>query len=294
MAKPKPTTLLVTVGGQPQIVTFALDALFAQSVHISEVIVLYVSSPNGRIYQSLQKLESEFQNGSYQGRPLSYRPYPIRAKQQTLIDVRDEADANTAWESVHELVARLKMEQHTLHVCISGGRRILSLLTMSAAMLHFGHQDVLWHMYTPDEIRQQAGGGSMMHLPPDSGFRLIRVPMMPWGSYFPALRLMAQPVTDGDVLAGPRKLLDEVENGRCQAVYNKLTDRQRDVLYAFAEGLNPQQVAEKLFITIKTVDSHKTVILAECRNAWNLPEAGWLDYRFIANKFSSLPKVDDE
>jgi CRISPR-associated protein Csx14 len=63
------------------------------------------------------------------------------------------------------------------------------------------------------------------------------------------------------------------------------------VLYAFAEGLNPQQVAEKLFITIKTVDSHKTVILAECRNAWNLPDGEWLDYRFMADKFETIPST---
>ncbi|MCA9950730.1 MAG: hypothetical protein KDE48_13865, partial [Anaerolineales bacterium] len=213
---------------------------------------------------------------------LKYQPHPIHA----IADIHDESDANTAWEAVNSLIARLKSQNQTLHICISGGRRILGLLTMSAAMLHFGHQDELWHMYTPDALRRAANEGAIMHLPPDSGFRLIRVPMMPWGSYFPALRELTRPAVPGtDVLARPRAVLDEVENGRCQAVYARLTDRQQDVLRAFAEGSNPQQVAAQLHITIKTVDSHKTVILAECRNVWDLPADAYLDYRFLAQKF---------
>ncbi|MCB9422751.1 MAG: histidine kinase [Ardenticatenaceae bacterium] len=289
MNSPKPTTLVATLGGQPQVVTLALDALLAQGVPVSELILLYLSPENNRIQNALQKVAAEFADGRYGERPLHYRPFPIRTGTYYLHDIHDEADANTAWDAVHQLIAQLKTERRTLHICISGGRRILGLLTMSAAMLHFGHQDVLWHMYTPDDTRRQANEGAIMHLPPDSGFRLIRVPMMPWGSYFPALRELAQPhLPTEDVLAGPRRFLDKAEAARCTAVLNRLTDRQKDVLLAFAEGLNPQQVAEKLFISIKTVDTHKTVILAECRNEWNLSEDTYLDYRFLADKFEIL------
>lgn len=283
------TTLICTLGGQPQIATFALDALLAQDVPVANLILLHLSPENPRYNNSLKKLTQQFTNHVYAGRPLHVQSHPLRLDTQTLADIQDESDANTAWEAINELIIDLKNKRHTLHICISGGRRVLGLLTMSAAMLHFGHQDVLWHMYTPDELRHAASEGAIMHTPPGSDFRLIRVPMMPWGSYFPALRQLARPLPeDGDVLAAPRQLLDETERARCTAVFAKLTDRQKDVLHAFAEGLNPQQVAEKLFITIKTVDSHKTVILAECRNAWNLPDEEWLDYRFVSDKFENF------
>lgn len=289
MIATKPTTLICTLGGQPQVVTFALDALLADAVPITECIVLHFDDDNQRIKNSLDKLTSEFVNGRYQERPLSFQLYPIHANGQTVHDIYDEGDANTAWDAINQLIIDLKNDRHTLHICISGGRRVLGLLTMSAAMLHFGHQDLLWHMYTPDDLRIAAKDGAVMHAPPDADFRLIRVPMMPWGSYFPALRQLARPTdAERDVLAAPRAALDYAEEARKMAVLQQLTDRQTDVLFAFADGLNPQQVAEKLFITIKTVDSHKTVILAECRNAWNLPEAEWLDYRFIADKFEPL------
>jgi CRISPR-associated protein Csx14 len=147
-------------------------------------------------------------------------------------------------------------------------------------------------MYTPDDLRHVAKEGAVMHAPGTSDFRLIRVPMMPWGSYFPALRQLTRPTAaERDVLAAPRAALDHVEETRKTAVLQRLTDRQTDVLFAFADGLNPQQVAERLFISIKTVDSHKTVILAECRNAWDLPGAEWLDYRFLADKFEPPPST---
>lgn len=288
MDLPKSTTLICTLGGQPQVVTFALDALLAQGVPISELIVLHFSPPDDRLHRSLAKLQGEFTNHRYGGQAIPLRLQPLRAPNQIIRDIYDESDANAAWEAINQLVVELKNERRTLHVGISGGRRILGLLTMSAAMLHFGHQDVLWHMYTPRELRLAADEGAMMHLPPGSEFRLIQVPMMPWGSYFPALRqlMMPQTAVAGDVLAQPRQLMDEAERKRCTAVVHQLTDRQKEVLRAFANGLTPQEVAARLHITIKTVDSHKTVILAECRNAWNLPEDTHLDYRFLAEKFS--------
>lgn len=65
----------------------------------------------------------------------------------------------------------------------------------------------------------------------------------------------------------------------------QLTPRQSDVLQAFAAGLSPQEVADRLVITVKTVDAHKTVILDECRNAWDLPHNEWLTYHFLRDKF---------
>ncbi len=285
----QPVTLVATLGGQPQIITFALDALLDRGVPVAELILLHLNPDTGiqtsSVSRSLQKLSTLFKNGRYQDRPLRFSTHTIQSGNQPLDDIRNEVNANAAWNSLNELIGRLKHEHRTLHICISGGRRIVSLLTMSAAMIHFGHQDMLWHMYTPEEWQQKARDGRVMHLSEDAGFRMIEVPMLPWGTYFPALRQLGQPVTSQDVLARARRFMDESEIAQCQSVMDQLSNRQKDVLIALAQHLNPQQCAEKLHISIRTVDSHKTVILDVCRNVWNIPKKQWLDYHFIANKF---------
>lgn len=289
MNSQRQTTLLTTVGGQPQVVTFALDALLERGIPVTQVIALHLAATSPRLQHAMAKVTDEFRGQRYGERPLHFQLFPLTAAGVPLTDIRDEADAHATWEAINQLLIDLKEQQHTLHVCISGGRRILGMMTMSAAMLHFGHQDMLWHMYTPDPWLERCREGALMHLPPDTGFKLIQVPMLPWGSYFPALRQLTRPITGHtDVLAAPRAALDYGEQARRTAVWKLLTPRQREVLAAFAAGLSPQQVAQELFISSKTVDSHKTVILAECRNVWALPEETWLDYRFLAEKFEAF------
>ncbi|MEZ4644795.1 MAG: CRISPR-associated ring nuclease [Chloroflexota bacterium] len=283
------TILVATIGGQPQVVTFALDDLLSRGIAITQLILIHFASDAPRLQQSMQKVVTEIEGPRYADRSLRLTLFPVATNASPLSDIRDEADAHLAWEAINQLIIDLKEARHTLHVCISGGRRMLGLMTISVAMLHFGHQDVLWHMYTPDEWLRRSQDGAMMHLPSRSGFMLIRVPMMPWGSYFPALRQLTRPaLNEPDVLAAPRQVLDYAEEAKRTAVVKQLTERQKEVLQAFAQGLTPQEVAERLFISVKTVDSHKTVILAECRNAWNLPEETWLDYRFLAEKFDTF------
>jgi DNA-binding NarL/FixJ family response regulator len=45
--------------------------------------------------------------------------------------------------------------------------------------------------------------------------------------------------------------------------YNKLTERERDVLKLLAEGYSAQEIADLLVITPKTVEGHKTNLMAK-------------------------------
>lgn len=291
MNNKRQTTLVATLGGQPQVITFALDALLARGVEISKLMLIHLAMNTPRLQTAVQKIINEVTGPLYPALDLEFCPLTTEAG--PLQDIQNEADAHAAWEAITHLLVQLKKTQHILHVCISGGRQMLGFMTMSAAMLHFGHEDMLWHTYTPDEWLPPTQNGQLMHLPPEAGFKLIQVPMMPWGSYFPALRQLTRPVTKGtDVLAAPRRVLEYGEEARKRSVRQQLTRRQKDVLDAFAAGLSPQEVADELVISVKTVNSHKTVILAECRNAWALPESTWLDYRFIAEKFMSTINQD--
>jgi len=278
-------TLVATVAGGPQVVTFALDELLQRGEQIDEVIAIHLSPPdNPLVGQALAKLASEFSDGRYAGRPCRLRFFPIRQGGQKLDDIQNDAAVNLAWSAIYELISSLKVQGQHLHVCITGGRRMLALLAVSAAMLHFDHGDRLWHMYTPPEFLEQARDGAIMHAQPEDGVQLLQVPLVPWGAYLPALRALAQ-ASPMEIVAAQTRWLDSAERTRCRAVVEQLTSRQLDVLQAFAAGQNPQEAAETLCVTVKTVHAHKTVILSECRNAWDFPQDTRLDYHFLREKF---------
>jgi two-component system, NarL family, response regulator NreC len=50
-----------------------------------------------------------------------------------------------------------------------------------------------------------------------------------------------------------------VENSKSNATgYERLSDREREVLKLLADGLSPKDIAGRLVLSVKTVDSHKT------------------------------------
>ncbi len=277
-------TLLATLGGQPQVVTFALDLLLARGIPIRDVLVVHPADPSPRLRRARERLAAEFVGDRYAGRPCRYRTVSLRGIDGPLEDITDEESAQQALDTIHDLIRSLKQQHQRVHACISGGRRVMALLTISAAMLHFDHLDCLWHLYTPAALTERANEGAIMHVPPEAGVHLMQIPLVPWGLYIPGLRDLA---TGSAERLRQQQIahLDDQERRRCQQVFDQATERQRDVLRAFAEGLRPQQVQERLHITLGTVNDHKTDILGSCRNAWELPEGTPLDYHFLREKF---------
>ncbi len=258
--------MIATLGGQPQLITFALDALLAQGETIREVIVLYLSAEGSRVNRALAKLTTEFINDSYAGRPCRLRPIPIRDGLARLPDIQNEDNANATWEMLRDLIVTLKNERHTLHVCVSGGRRMMALVMVSVALLHFSYRDKLWHIYTPDPFLAQAREGAIMHARPEDGVRLVQVPLAPLGQHFPALRelIQATPVN----MKSQFGWLDETERQRCQIVVSQLTPRELEALKAFAAGRSPQAVADEMNIGLNTVNTYKKKIFELCRSTW--------------------------
>ena len=280
------SVLLATLGGQPQVVTFALDALLARGEIIHEVYIVHLALTNERTRRAWQRLQQEFVDDYYAGRRCRLRRFPVGVNGVELTDIRTAADAEAAWQSIRTLIADLKSERRRLHLCLSGGRRMMALLAMSAAALLCDHQDRIWHMYTPEETLQRVRDGAMMHVTPADGVQLIQAPIVPWGAYFPALRALAQ--TSLQAVQEQLRRVAAIDKPQCRQVWERLSPRQRDVLRAFAKGMRPDEVAASLCITLNTVNSHKTAILAECRVAWNLPEDTSLDYRFLREHFAGF------
>ncbi|WP_269432635.1 response regulator [Numidum massiliense] len=55
--------------------------------------------------------------------------------------------------------------------------------------------------------------------------------------------------------------LHRVEEGENVDIYHLLTDREREVLTLIAKGYGNKEMAEQLFISVKTVESHKARVM---------------------------------
>jgi len=285
-----PHILLATLGSQPQIVTFALDLLLAQSIPISQVMVVHPANYPG-LPESFARLNAEFVEDRYQfnGRPLTIhlRRRVLQWYDQPIADIVDEQSADHVLNAMDRLLRELKQgaNPYIVHFLISGGRRLISFLSITAAMLNFDTPDRLWHLYTPETVRERVRNSGLMHVTPADGVRLIRVPFASLSQ--PLLKHTLQGgVNDASTFLRIRNRQQEAEErARCQRVIDQLTRRQREVLQAFASGLDAQQVAQKLNITPATVSTHTNRLLTICREVW--PDESFHDYRSMRHKFTA-------
>lgn len=283
--KEKPTNVCIaTLGSHPQIITSTLDALLAQDVPIREVIVVHLAPQNPQYRAALDCLSHTFADDCYAGHACRYRRLPVQLGPQVITDLNDEAAIDATLNTFHRLIQHLKQQAMIVHLCLSGGQRLLSMLALSAALLHFDQTDRIWHLATSDAIDQPTDYATF-HGPGHSPTRLLRIAVPAWGHFFPALRMAAENGAR-TMLDVQTRRLDAGEHARCQQVYERLTTRPREVLQALAAGLTLQEVAERLGITIGTVHAHKTTIFEECRIVWGLSPAERLSFLWLRDKFT--------
>jgi CRISPR-associated protein Csx14 len=279
-------TLVATLGGEPQIVTFTLDLLLQRGIPIYEVIVIHpAASP--RIQQSLARLNAEFVGDRYtfQGcsRIIHFRQQVLSHYESTINDIIDEATAGGTLDTIGELIRSLKQQQRIIHFSISGGRRLMAFLSFSAALLYFETPDELLHLYTPEHVKERADKSGAMHIEPGDGRRLIQVPFARAAQPFFAMMLNHTP---SNTIQTQREQQQAEDQKRCEQVYAVLNARTREVLDTIAQGCHPREVAEALHLDASTISYYTSKIYRECRNAWEVPEDMRLDYRFVQAKFA--------
>jgi CRISPR-associated protein Csx14 len=279
-------TLLAPLGGQPQIVTFTLDLLLRRDFPISEVIVIHPHAAQKRLQHSLERLNAEFVGDCYRfdGQVITchFRPKVLELDSMPLDDISDSTSAKGTRETIYRFIQKLKQQPRHIHLSLTGGRRLMSLLAISAAQLKFDPFDHIWHIYTPDPVKEQVKDGRRMHVPAEAGVKLIEVPFIPLGAYFAGIENLA------DSTQAVQRHMNLQEHRRCQRVEQALDHkRPLDILKAFAKGMNPQEVADALYISLSTVSTHTSKIFVECRIAWDLPENYALTYHFLREHFGT-------
>lgn len=282
-------TLVATLGGKPQLITFTLDLLLKRGIPVYEVIVIHpAASP--RLQQSLERLQAEFVGDCYtfEGRrlPMRFHQQVLRRYDNNTVinDIIDGPTASGALDTIGELIRDLKRRQHVIHFSIAGGRRLMAFLSFSAALLYFDGPDELLHLYTPEPSKERDDESGVMHISQGDGRQLIEVPFTRAAQSFLALMLNRTP---SDAIQTQHEQQQAENQQHCQQVVDALTDKQYGVLYALAQGQRPQEVAATLGIKPSTMSRHTNVIYQECRNAWNLPDKIAVNYLFVQARFAN-------
>jgi len=260
-----------------------LDLLLARGENINRVVVIYLAS-SPRYQDAFRILTGEFIADQYAGRECHLRSAPIRIGAEYLGDIHNNRDVEIARLEIQRLLSEFKAQGQQLHIGLSGGRRILAMLLLSAAMQYLTPIDSIWHIFTPAELLEKSHDGALMHAPPGLEVQLLQVPFVPWVSYFPGLEPLLRQSSQ-DLGEARYHYLDHSERARCAQVWNALTTRQREVLSAFAAGHQRKAVADQLFIDIKTVDSHREAIAQECSKVWGLEQELRFDTHFLRERF---------
>jgi CRISPR-associated protein Csx14 len=287
-----PHVLVATLGGQPQVVTFTLDLLLEQGFPISEVFVLHprATSPS-RLSRSLLRLSAEFTGNDYQatGRPIHLHSQVLEQEGRPIEDIVDDVQADGTLNTIHRLIGDLKRQDYHVHLSVTGGRRLMALLALSVAVFNFDRHDHIWHIYTPESLQQEANEGAIMHAPPHASVTLLQGPFITLGAYIHSPMYSFRSAQQEQQLQ-----MEAQERALCTEVVEKATPAQLKVLQAFARGLRPQQVAEALAIAPVTVNTHKSVLLGLCHNAWNIPQEERLDYHYLHAKFGDYFQQNDK
>ena len=297
------SAMIAPLGGKPQVVTFALDALLGMGVRVERVVAVHLSARDERIRHSIDALKQDLP-AHYGTQAPRFESLPIRAEPpiarggtytatagRPIEQTHEPAAPDAIWMTLHRLIATLKTEGLSIELCLAGGPRLISLRALSAASLLFTPQDRCWHLYTPEDLRERAGEGCILHAGEGEGVRLISVPLVPVGLLVPGLRQAAFMRPEDFMRAAAQRLSAEDER-RCREVIGHLTPRQREVLREFARGGgNAAEVGARLHVSPATVNSHKAVILGHCRNAWGVPPEQRMDFHFLREHFGALDEA---
>ncbi len=296
--------LIATLGGKAQNFTFPLDCLLNQGLPITRAFALHLAPTDLRVSRALNQLRTDF------GKHAGYR----QATQQIHFDsvvIRDNppdslialhsamaghaigdidhpAASDAIWMTTHHLIRALQDAGYTVLLCVTGGPRLISLQAISVASLLFRRRDRCYHLFTPPNVRAEAGEGAILHVPAESGIKLIDVPLLPMGMISPGLQSAAQ-ATPQDIVGAGRQWIDAEEMARCKEVLQQLTPREREVVRLFAAGgQTVAAVAAQMSLSHKTVNQYKTKVFEICRVVWKLPNDYRVTHPFLREKFGGL------
>jgi len=263
---PRDGVLVATLGVEPQVVTITLDYLLSGGERISEVTVIYTDTPGVR--GALRVIEGEFQRAVYPG--IQLRAVPVTSTDGLVKDFCTDNDLRGLLRTLYVEIRRARQSGSIVHLCVSGGRKVMGILGMVVAQLLFGAEDCVWHLVTEG---WQPGADRRLHLSHGEKAWLVPVPVLRWSEAGMLMQTVAEMNDPAEVVAWYEKLSRAGHLKRQREFIERwLTPAEREVARLVCKGLNNAAVARALCKSEQTVANQLCSIYEKLREWLGYPD----------------------
>ncbi|HHX87880.1 MAG TPA: CRISPR-associated protein Csx14 [Firmicutes bacterium] len=258
--------MLATLGVEPQVITITLDALLMLKRPIKEVAVIYTDHPE--IKKALGVLIKEFKTEIYP--QISFRPVPVTNPQGNIKDFQTEDDLHGLLRTLYTEIRQARFMKCPIHLCISGGRKVMGVIAMTVAQLLFGPDDQIWYLISEG---WKPGAGRQLHVTANEQVRLVPVPVLRWQEAGTLMQTVTELNDPQEVLAWYHRLTKKAEERRQgEFVKHWLTPAERQVTQLACRGFDNASIAARLEKREQTVANQLRNVYEKLREWLNFPD----------------------
>ncbi len=258
--------MIATLGVEPQVVTIALDFLLHQGKKINEVTVLYTNHP--AIREALAILEEEFKPAVYPG--ISFHAKVISTAHGPVKDFQSEAELRGLLRTLYTEIRRARQKKRPIHLCISGGRKVMGVMAITVAQLLFGPDDRVWYLITEG---WKPGAGRQLHADDSVQSRLIPVPVLRWQEAGTLMQAVTELDDPQEMLAWYHRLTKRAEEKRQdEFIRHWLTPAERRVTRLACRGFSNAAIAARLGNREQTVANQLRSVYEKLREWLGFPD----------------------
>lgn len=262
------TTLIATLGTEPQVVTAVIDLLTQQGERLTNIEVIHTSGGDPALTAAVNTLQEAFSQPPYRGEILASFIPLVDESGQPLADVQTPAAARSAFRTIYASIRAAKLSGRKVHLSIAGGRKTMALYGMTAAQLLFDEEDRLWYLFSAGEYL----ASKRLHPRPGDDVSLVPVPIILWTKYSPLgseLRTIEDPY---EALRRVEELrLQEKREAARTFVLGSLTPAERKVVEVLVkEGLSDQEIGDRLVLSPRTVEQHLRSAYCKAAAHWEV------------------------
>jgi len=268
-----------------EVITAALSLLERAGEPIVKTLVPHTTG----VIQAVQRLQTAFEHPPLAGR-IALSLLPMQDEYgRALKDVETRQTGQAAFRSLYQAIASVKQASQTVHLCIAGGRKTLSLFGMAAAQMLFDEQDRLWHLYSgPDFLNSRR-----MFPQAEDEAQLIPIPVILWNRLAPPFMVLADQPDPQQALARIQamQLRSRMEQARSFMLGSLTPAEQRVAVAMVRNGWSDKQLAQRLNLSERTIEQHLRSAYLKAAHHWELEDVNRASLVSLLNIYCvSLPE----